>query len=316
MGRRALLCALVAGMALACAVLVKLLAVVFAVPAVLVIILGRGSRRVRGMRIATMLLGAMASAGLLLVPYLDRFGVMWSQVVGGHISARSLHEGGLLTFDMALALARESPFYLCALLGAALLWHRAPRVLAALAAWAAAVITLALLQHPLWPHHLVVASPLAAVAAAGIAAHPWWRSAPMRARTALLAAGTACVAAAGLATGLHAFDHPGTADTLTGAVRALQQATRPGQLVTTDDPYAVAAAGRDTPPELVDSSFVRIDSQPLTPADIEAITVRDGVAAVYVGTDRLPHIPGLLDWVRAHFPSAIAVRGGGVIYTR
>jgi 4-amino-4-deoxy-L-arabinose transferase-like glycosyltransferase len=305
------------GAALALAVLVKLLAVVFLVPAIFVLFLApnassRPPWRTAAQQTAWVALGAVLGAAAVLLPVADRLRLAWSQSVGGHLSARTLREGGL-THDMALALARESPFYLAALLGVVLLLRRAPRLGAVPAAWAVAVAALAIVQHPLWPHHLVVATPLAALAIATLAAHAWRRPTATRMAS---AAALACLVVAGLATGLPSLDTPFTADTHPDAVAALRRLTRPGDRILSDDPFAVAAADRETPPELVDTSFVRIDSEPLTARGIEAIAQRDDVAAVYVGTGRLPHIEGLLDWVRAHYPHATRLRDGTVVYTR
>jgi 4-amino-4-deoxy-L-arabinose transferase-like glycosyltransferase len=310
----AVLCAL-AGAALALGVLVKLLAVALAVPAILVLIVPLGGQPWPGVqrvlvRLGWALWGAVLAGAVVLLPFAGRMRLVWSQAVGGHIAARSLHEGGL-THDMAVALARESPFYLAGAAGLALLLWRAPRIGIVLAAWGAAAAALAVVQHPLWPHHLVVASPLVAIAAAGAA------SVVLRSRRRIGAAAGALLAVgvAGLATGILALQSPATADTVRAAVAVLQRATRPGDLLLTDDQWAVAAAGRDTPPELVDTSFVRLDSEGIDAAAIEAIASRAGVVAVYTATQRLPHIGGLLDWVRAHFPHSTVIASNAILST-
>jgi 4-amino-4-deoxy-L-arabinose transferase-like glycosyltransferase len=300
-GRAAVGWCCAAGVALGFAVLVKLLAVVFVVPVMVVVIVLRSWRSV-----VALALGAVLGALLVLAPFADRLRLVWSQSVGGHLSARTLNEGGL-THDMALALARESPFWLAALLGVAVLVRRMPRLAVVLGAWAAAVAGLSLLQHPLWPHHLVIAAPLAAVAAAGLAT--------LAVRGVVVAAGVVALAAAGMVTGVRALDRPFTADTHPAAVAVLQRLTRPADLVISDDQFAVAAAGRDTPPELVDTSYVRIDSEPVTDAAVESIAVRDHVRAFYVGTGRLPHIGALMQWVVVHYPRAVPVGDGTVVYT-
>ena len=307
--RRAALLAVAAGAALALAVLVKLLAVAVVVPVVLVLLLQRG----RLARLAWTAAGAAMAAAVVLLPFADRLHLVWSQSVGSHLTARSLHEGGL-TGDMAHALAFESPFYAAALAGIVVLLWRAPRTGAVVLAWGAAIATLALTQKPLWPHHLLIASPMVALAAAAPAGVPWRRVSP-RAVTAIAASGVVALSAAGMATGLRAIDHAFTADTHADAVAVLRQAARPHALVVTDDQFAAAAADLDTPPELVDTSYVRLDSSGVTAADVERIIDRDGVRVVYIGTERLVHLAGLRDWVRSHFPRAIEVSTGGTVYS-
>lgn len=311
-------CAL-AGVALSLAVLVKLLAVAFAVPVVLVLFLAPGVARAprprlrtASTRLAALAAGAALAAAALLLPFAGTLPTAFSQFVGSHLTARTLHEGGL-THDMALALARESPFYVAALLGMAVVAWRTPRAGAVLLAWGTALAALSATQHPLWPHHLAVASPLAAMAAAApLSLH--WRCISDRAALVAGAVAAGCIAVAGLATELHALDHPFTADTLPAAVQVLRRTVPPGEVIT-DDQFAAAAAGHDTPPELVDTSYVRIDSQPLDAATIERIAERDHVVAFSTATGRLVHVTGLLDWVRSHYPQATAVPGGGVVYT-
>jgi 4-amino-4-deoxy-L-arabinose transferase-like glycosyltransferase len=309
--RRATALSAAAGVALALAALVKLNAVAFAVPVVLVIAVAPGAARLR--RLAWTAAGVVIGAAAVLLPFADRLQLVWSQSVGTHITARSLQEGGL-TNDMALALARESPFYLAAVLGIAVLLWRAPRPGLLLAAWGAAVAALTIAQRPLWPHHLIIAAPLVAIAASAPIGLRWRRVSP-RAVRGIAAGAVLCLGVAGMATGLNALDHAFTADTHPGAVAVVRDLTRPGDLVVSDDQFAVAAAGRDTPPELVDTAYVRLDSQHLTAADVEAIMRRDTVRAVYLATGRLTHLAGLLDWVRANYPHAVSVGGGGVVYT-
>lgn len=306
-----------AGLALAVAVLVKLNAVAFAVPVALVVVLAPGARRppllMALRRLQLVVAGAVLGVVLVLAPVADRLQLVWSQSVGSHLTARSLQEGGL-TRDMAFALARESPFYLAALAGLAILLWRVPRLGAALAAWGVVVALLTVTQRPLWPHHLLIAAPLVVMAAAGPLALPW-RRISMRTLAGAGAGAVACLGIAGTVTGLVAVNDAFTADTHPDAVAVVRALTRPGDLVVSDDQFAVAAADRDAPPELVDTAFVRLDSQHVTAADVESIIVREDVRAVYLATHRLDRLPGLVDWLRVHLPHTTQVRDGGVVYT-
>jgi hypothetical protein len=85
-------------------------------------------------------------------------------------------------------------------------------------------------------------------------------------------------------------------------VAALHAATAPGEAVITDDQFAAALADRSTPPELVDTSQVRVLSGDLTAAEVERIAERSDVRAMLLATDRLVKLPGLRDWLRQRYP--------------
>ncbi len=285
---------LLSGASLALAVQVKLLAVVAAVPVMLVLY----SRR----RLRAGVAGGVAGTAAVLLPFATRLPLVWAQAVSSHVSARALSEGGLFTDDMRATLLREAAVAALALVGAMVLWRRGARgVLLVAVAWLAACAALVLEQHPLWPHHLVVAVPPLAMVAGGSGA----LALPRLVAPAAALAGVVLL----LVAGERALDDPATADTLHAAVATLRLVAAPGQPIITDDQFAAAAAGLDTPPEMVDTSVVRLSSQPVTADDVERIAVRDGVRTFYFGTDRLVHLDGLVAWVAQHYPRRTGVPG-------
>jgi hypothetical protein len=251
---------------------------------------------------AAVLGGAVATAAMLL-PFAAAWPELWRQVVGLHLGARALPLGGL----DATTLLREAPFVLVALAGGLVAVRRAPLLAATGAAWAGAAALLMVVQHPLWPHHAVVLVPALALLGGGLAL-----AAPARvAALACLAALAVSLVSAGLVRGQEqapAVDAP--------VVEALRGATQPGDLVVTDDQFAAALAGRDVPPELVDTSFVRVESGDLTAAEIEAVASRPGVRAVLFSSGRLAQVPGLRDWVASRFPHAIDIGPSRTLYVR
>jgi hypothetical protein len=289
---------LLSGAALAGAVEVKLLAAVFVVPVILVLYWRR-----------RLLLGAAGFAlanALLLLPFLFRLDMVWRQAVSSHVDARALTEGGF-SADMRVTLVRETVLVALAVMGAAvLLRRRADRVTVLLGAWMVPVAALVAVQHPLWPHHLLIAVPPLAVAAGTLAnvAIPRAVAAPL----------TAVATAMLLLVGERALDNPATADTVAASVSVLHRVTLPGDLVVTDDPFSAAQAGLDTPPELVDTSVVRLRSQPVTAAQVERIAREDRVRVVYLGTNRLSQLDGLLAWVDEHYPQRIDVGRSAVVH--
>jgi hypothetical protein len=68
--------------------------------------------------------------------------------------------------------------------------------------------------------------------------------------------------------------------------------------VVSDDQYIVALANRDTPPQLVDTSLVRIRSGDLTAEEVKAASQGPDGTAFLFATHRLSHLPGLESWVQ------------------
>lgn len=125
-------------------------------------------------------------------------------------------------------------------------------------------------------------------------------------RTRTRAVAGAVVAVAVLGTGIdvvqamHASKRSVAADRQMAA--ALRAATRPGDLVVTDDQYLVATADRDVPPALVDTSRTRFRAGYLTVGQLEQAAVAPGVRAVLLtappGSAR---VPAFRRWIEAHF---------------
>jgi hypothetical protein len=99
-------------------------------------------------------------------------------------------------------------------------------------------------------------------------------------------------------------------------VARLQAATAPADLIVTDDQYVVALAARDTPPQLVDTSLVRVNSGELTAAQVELIAERSGARAVLLGGGRLSKMPALEAWARTHYPVREQLDSRRVLYLR
>jgi 4-amino-4-deoxy-L-arabinose transferase-like glycosyltransferase len=288
-----------AGAALAAAVQVKLLAVVFAVPVILVLYWRR--------RLLLGAAGVVVGTAVVLLPFAFRLGLVWRQAVAGHVDARALDEGGFGAADMHSALVREALTAAVGVLGAFVLFsRRADRVMVLLGAWLVAVLAVMVVQRPLWPHHLVIAVPPLAIAAGTLAN-------VLVPRT-VVAVLTATAAAMLLLVGERALDNPATADTVAASVAVMRHVLLPGDLVITDDQFSAAQAGFDTPPDLVDTSVVRLRSQPVTAADVERSAMANRVRVVYTGTNRLSQLDGLLAWIEQHYPQRFDVGHNAVVH--
>jgi hypothetical protein len=93
----------------------------------------------------------------------------------------------------------------------------------------------------------------------------------------------------------------------------LRQAIAPDQLVVTDAQFVAALADRSTPPSLVDTSAVRIDSGRLTLSQLIDTASEPQVHAVLFLTGRFQaaQVATFRDWVAHHF-RLLHNYGGGI----
>jgi 4-amino-4-deoxy-L-arabinose transferase-like glycosyltransferase len=309
-GTRQRLLAAGAGALVATAVLTKLLAVA-AVPAVAILLVAPpGSRRVAAGQLAAAAAGGLAAMAALLLPFAGSWSQVWDQSVGLHVRARGAPTGGI----DAWTVVREVPLAVLGGAGAVAALRRAPVLVAAGAAWVVAAVLLLALHRPVWPHHLLVlTAPMALLAgAAAQLLHD-----PRRLRHAPFV-GLLLVAAT-LASAVHVRSLATPDSSRQPAVAALRATTSRGDLLITDDQYTAALASRRTPPELVDTSQVRVLSGDLTAGQVEVAAQRWQVRAVLLDNGGLPSLsllPGLQEWLTERFPMVLQVGGGRVLYLR
>jgi hypothetical protein len=98
----------------------------------------------------------------------------------------------------------------------------------------------------------------------------------------------------------------------------LRQATTPDQLVITDAQFIAGLADRTTPPALVDTSAVRINSGYLTLSQLENATSQPQVRAVlfFTGRFHLPDVAGFHAWVAQNFHLVHNYGGGRELWVR
>jgi hypothetical protein len=233
---------------------------------------------------------------------------VWEQSVGLHLVARGLAIGGL----EPLTLVEEGPLLVLSLAGLALSIRRAPRLVAVAGTWAAFAALMLAVQRPLWPHHLLALVAPAALLAGGLAQFVVYRRPDGR----LVAAAAVVLVAAGAGAALDVHVHQHSDAGLAPAVARLQAATKPSDLVITDDQYLLALAGRDTPPQLVDTSLVRVSSGSLTTAAVEAIAERSHVRGFLFSTGRLSQLEDLESWVELRYPEHQQLDADRELYLR
>ncbi len=98
----------------------------------------------------------------------------------------------------------------------------------------------------------------------------------------------------------------------------LRKAITPDQLVVTDAQFIAGLADRSTPPALVDTSAVRINSGYLTLSQLESSTSRSQVHAVlfFTGRFHLPNVAAFHAWVAQNFHLLHDYGGGRELWAR
>lgn len=278
-----------------------------------------------GSRAAARDLGMVAAGGLVttlivLAPFSGSFGAMWHQAVSFHLAAAHTQSGSLAG-NLRIIL-RESrwagvPAALAVLVA---LWRRDWRMGPPLL-WLLASMLVLVRQVPLFDHIAIMIVPCMALMA-GLA--PAMLTLVMtRALGRWLALGLTLVTLVVFVGSLYsaaktswqsAMEQP--SQMVKAQMAAIQSYTASGETIVTDDQYAAAAAGRNVPPELVDTSFVRVTSGYLTAAQLEAIITRDNIRVVVLDTGRLSVVPGFTAWLQAHYQKQADLGGGHALYVR
>jgi hypothetical protein len=185
-----------------------------------------------------------------------------------------------------------------------------------LVGWAAASLSLLMVYSPLQFKHAVVLLPPMALLI-GVAAGEGWRRWEQRHQGArhrraawLLAAVGAVLVAWYLVSLPRIIDldrrlvagmpetRPETFDDEIGLLSAL---TQPGDFVIVDEPSVAVSSGRLVPPNLVDTSLVRIRSRSLDADDVIAAARQYDVRALFLFSDSLRNLKPFAEWVDREF---------------
>jgi hypothetical protein len=306
--------AAVAGAAMALGILTKLFDV-GVVPALLLVLLS-GPRRRASLALAAA--GCVAVAALVLLPMVDAWSAMWAQAIGVHLATRSIDPGITVSFLRQL-LRSEWPVVALAAMGVLIGWRRTRRAWMVGLVWLAGAMTALLATRPIFAHHMVLVVPgLAILGGTGIAGVV----AEVRDRLdhrERLVVETLLVAAAVVAGALltqHVLTGL-TRQTDSALVARLQALTPAAALLLGDDQFDQALAARDAPPQLVDTSTVRLRGAGVTAAALESVLRHDPrVCGVLFATGRLSAVPGFVAWVSVNYPARTSLPAGAVLYTR
>lgn len=296
--------------------------------------------------------GFLLATLIVLAPFFAQWDVFYAQVFSFHLTAEhAVNEGLWYNIKFMLLAGELYPLTLLALAGIVVAVRRRQTALVLVPAlWAGATFVLLLGQQPLFDHHRVLLSPALALTAAcalpllfavrtSDAGHARIGRRHTDAQTSAIASAgkppafgvhpygaaaqyalPALLAVLLLGIGLSGIDDavaaaPPTAVQMQVA-RALEGLTVPTDVVASDDQYVVALAGRNVPPELVDTSLVRIKSGDLSAVHLEAILTRDDVRVILFSSGRFALIPGFEDWVRANYTQVLDLGNGQGLFVK
>lgn len=308
-----------AGVTVALSIFAKLLCVAILVPIGIVwiwrVLERRRSSTSRWLALAVetaaFAVGAATTASLLLIPFLESWQEMTDQVIWFHRS----YPGYSGLRGLSRTLTGEALVWLAAAAiglwrGARTKdWHVLP-----LAAWFAATIIVLSNLSPIFGHHLVAfVGPSTALGVVGTATARGAKTdaasarmirRPFRAQgwtpVILIILMTISLAAE---IAHRAADWSRSSNATADKVADLRASIGADQQVITDEPFIAATAGRDVPPELVDTSFVRVRTKYLTLAELEEIALRPEVGAVLLTARSFAttELAGFETWVAKHF---------------
>lgn len=347
-GRRRLWLAACAGVALGLGVMVKLFDVVALVPVLAYLAqpvletsrdeqgdlrwpsrneLGDGLRRAAPM-CAVCVAGMLAAILVVALPFAANWGAAYDQVIRFHLVAGQTATGSLRGNVSAIAHVRgEYPLWLAAAGGAFLAVVTRRWIYAPIALWLLASFALLAQQQPLFQHHIALLVPPlvllagltpSAFVGARIGARAPGATTLVRWASLLALALALFAGVAGVFISVKNDSRAAQAvpDSTLQIASMLAAITIPSDYVVTDDQYIAGLADRNVPPQLVDTSLVRIQAGYLTAAQLERIITATDSRTILFASGRFDQIPGFRAWVEAHFTAVPQVGDGHMLYVK
>jgi 4-amino-4-deoxy-L-arabinose transferase-like glycosyltransferase len=232
--------------------------------------------------------GSLVIAAVVLGGSLDALPALYDQTIRFHTVAGEMSgPGGRLG---VVRTALEDPLVIAACVGVVAALRRFRENVVPLSWIAASVVLLGGLA-PLFEHHLaVLAPPAALICAQFVQVLPTWTK---RATAILVCA----LVATSAYQGVQAYGNENPYPRL--VLTELERLTENEEYVVTDDPYLASLLDVRVPPELVDTSFVRVGTGYLTHHQVAAAMVRHDVRLMILTNGRLAHVPGLPARIKA-----------------
>ena len=260
---------------------------------------------------------------LILLPFATTLPSFWSEVVTFHTAAKAVSTT-IGNRQLIQAFLLHNVITYTALYGTLMaLWRRDWRVVPLLA-WLLTLLYLLWQQAPLFPHHFVILVPaLVGLSIMGLGPFKGNLRSFSRVTYAtsliclLLVLSTLFMDVQG--DRAHYLDMRTQADTTQTSLRVahdLQEVTQPGQFVITDAQFIAGLAQRSTPPELVDTSNVRISTKFVTTQQVIRLASQPRVRAILFYTGRLQNLTGLHNWVSQHFQRTHTYESGQELWVK
>lgn len=317
--------AIFAGVTLALSILTKLFGLAALVPIGLLFLAqlyrlfaARKEGKLRKSVLLSLLLGVVAfiiTTGAVLLPFSGSFSQLIQGVISFHTAAANLSQAGQSNKLSTIETFLLSITALAAVYGTIVALLRRDWRVVPLLAWLLATLALLDQQTPLFHHHLVIlVPPLIGLALMGIGPVPLKFKTPYNLLHLATLFTLVMVLIASILNGAADVRYYADKQVASQDInvtkwdvnveRDLQSVTRPGDQVLTDAQFLTAIANRDTPPSLVDTSAVRIDSGYLTVQQLIAVASQPQVRVVLFYTSRLlrmKHIGDFYAWLMQHF---------------
>jgi 4-amino-4-deoxy-L-arabinose transferase-like glycosyltransferase len=254
---------------------------------------------------------------IILLPYHSVLSSFWSGVVTFHdaattVSTRAGNITQIKLFFFALP-SFAAPLGLAALVGSIVALIKKDWRVIPLIVWACVSGILLWQQDPLFQHHFVIlVPPLVALTIMGAGKLPLTRELLTK-RSMLITEISLLLILISLVAGTWAIranyrslQTQEASKATQGSVQVskdLQRAVKPGSFVVTDGQFVTGLADRSTPPELVDTSGIRIATHYVTNQQLIQLASQSRVQAVLFYTGRLtnPSLAAFQAWVKQHF---------------
>jgi 4-amino-4-deoxy-L-arabinose transferase-like glycosyltransferase len=266
---------------------------------------------------------------VIMLPYLGNLSAFWSGVVSFHNAAKGASTRAGNTAQIVHFLL--SPLGVAALLGTLAALLKRDWLVLPFLAWMLASTYLLWQQTPLFTHHLVILVPvligLTVFALDGRLLQSLRQKhfafkeplAILQALALLVILVTLGFDARYDLSYYHTMQAKNAASSTQNSLHVahdLQSVVQPDQYVITDGQFLAALAGRNTPPSLVDTSSVRINTGYITAQQLIQEAQSSNVQAVLFYTGRLTQVHAFYTWVTQHYQLAHRYGKGSELWVK
>ncbi|MGO8946466.1 MAG: ArnT family glycosyltransferase [Ktedonobacterales bacterium] len=274
--------------------------------------------------------GSLLAFLVVLLPFVGSWGTLYDQVIRYHLAA-SQYAARTLGYNVKLLLdlPSEYPLALLALVSCLVAISRRAWVILPPLLWFLACFAFLLREQPLFDHDRILLVPPLVLLASLILYHyqPATTGLPRLSiprmgewtpdeMYVLLTAAVLLLTLLIGGVGAHRDAVTPLPQASVEMASALQAATLPGDLVASDDQYIAGLADRNVPPQLVDTSQVRILSGYLTASEVEAVISKYDIRVILFASGRFDLIPGFSSWVQSNFTEIQGFGGGNALYMK